>query len=154
MFSFLDNSLYGDAAPQAPEAPQGAPRPTQESAPRVGLKQAASPLRQDELNVAMGYLQARIAGAEKRTALMEQRLLNALQEQRHEQRQEQRQEVQGGCSWPLFFLAVFLSFCLSLFFSRASVPRSAPTFPALHHCSPVLLSGALPAAPGTFLRGA
>ena len=107
MFSFLDNSLYGDAAPQAPEAPQGAPRPTQESAPRVGSKQAASPLRQDELNVAMGYLQARIAGAEKRTALMEQRLLNALQEQRHEQRQEQRQDVQGGCSWPLFFWRCF-----------------------------------------------
>ena len=90
------------------------------------------------------HLQARIASAEKRTLLMEQRLLQALQEPR----QEPRQESAGGCSWPLFFLAVFLSFALSLFFRQASV--SGPVFPQLHPCSPVLLGGPLPSAPGSF----
>jgi hypothetical protein len=156
MFSFLDNSLYGDAAPQASQASQASqmkvpaqPRPVPEEARASEGRAHASQVRQtpapclrgEDLNAAMDHLQARIASAEKRTVLMEQRLLHALD--------EKRPAAQTGCSWWALALAVLISLSVS-FLIR--IGRVEPSFPVVHPCSPMVLSGALASAPGTFLR--
>jgi hypothetical protein len=182
MFSFLDQSLYGDGRRQAQPGTGSAPtqipvtaamprpspsdsaetmqpaQPQAEPARQGGAPQpavAAPPcLSERELKQAMGNLQARLASAEKRTQMMEQRLLSALDE-----RDARPPPAQSGCSWPLFVFVVFVFVGVLLFTSRGARPALAP--PSF----PLMLPGSLPgspvvlplsggaAPPATFLRG-
>ena len=173
MFSFLDQSLYGDgrrqAQPGAGSTPaqipvtaamsRPAPSDSAETAQPTQLQAepvvAAPPcLSERELKQAMGNLQARLASAEKRTQMMEQRLLSALDE-----RDARPPPAQSGCSWPLFVFVVFVFVGVLLFTSRGARPAVAP--PSF----PIMLPGSLPgspvvlplsggaAPPATFLRG-
>lgn len=156
MFSFLDQSLYGDGRRQAQPGTGSAPaivaaamsRPAppdsaetaQPLQPQGGPPQpvVAGPpcLSERELKQAMGNLQARLASAEQRTQMMEQRLLSALDE-----RDARAPPAPCGCSWPLFVFVVFVFVGVLLFTSRGARPVIAP--PSF----PLMLPGSLPASP-------
>ena len=146
MFSFLDDTaLYGEGRSQHPKTPLSAgagqmappmrPASSQDmqpaSAPEIA-KPATPPLPRppppclDErgLNQVMDSLQARILSAEKRTALMEQRLLSALDDC-----QSRRPPAQSGCSWPVFVFVVFIFLGILLFSIRGAAQRGTCTRP-------------------------
>jgi len=106
----------------------------------------------------MQTLQARLQGAEKRTILMENRLLLALSEQKTKERP---QNVQLGCSWPLFVFVVCVLFGLIIMVGRQGAlgSRGAPLssgFPMMvatnnnSTSSPVILSNSV-GMPTTFV---
>lgn len=172
MFSFLDTNLYGSdqegagRGAQHAQVPQGfvAPplRPDAVNAERGGGSDATntyamaqpapkapvapSPpcLDAQSLAVMMDTLQARMVSAEKRTALMEQRLVTAL-----DGCQSRRPPAQTGCTWSLFALTV-AAFLAALFFVRrsASLPSPASGGGISQSSVPfVVPAGSLPASP-------
>ena len=105
----------------------------------------------------MDNLQARLSSAEKRTVLMEQRLLHALDERL----QEKSTPAQpSGCSWSLFALMLCVFLSILLFKTRGAAGThvvGAPAFPVMVPNSlppsPLMLPMGGGAVPGTFMRG-
>lgn len=158
MFSFLDDTaLYGEgraqhqspaqlnatnmqmAPPLRPAPPERAETPQEQPSPPAPVAPVAACLDERGLNHAMVTFQARIISAEKRTALMEQRLLTAL-----DQCQSRRPPAQSGCSWSIFVFVVFVFLGILLVFTRTGSTR------ALHAASnslPLVIPNSMPASP-------
>lgn len=184
MFSFLDTSLYGEgrscSMPQGGGYPQASTaaalqqasaatfaaqqRPSESGeAPAQLAQPAAQPVDQTQLMYnALEALQAKLAHAEKRSLLSEQRLLSALQEtQTRLSRVDEERLVSprgGGCSWSALLLVVcaFVSiFFLTRGFNVSAQGASLPVMmPSTLPASPLVmpLAGGGIAAPSSFLR--
>ena len=169
MFSFLDDaSLYGQgSSPQSPlpRTPPVAsanlrPAPLEGRGALVarqspeGMAAAGPPLCVDErgLNVAMDTLQARIASAEKRTVLMEQRVLSALDDC-----QRRQPPVSTGCSWRIFIFAMLACLGLLMYSARRGTDVHGPPsimLPSSLPSSQLLMGASLAGvAPQSFIGG-
>ena len=159
-FSFLDTQLYGDdagsshggpaqpnvsggtspqprqAVPYAPTASQPIPDASRSAKPQPS---DAAPV--DNLLAALETVQLRIASSEKRLALLEQRILGALDDC-----QSRQPPPQKGCTWGVFIVTVLAFLTVTLYTMRAA--RSLPATPY-----PLVLpaAGPLPASPSLLL---
>ena len=125
--------------PEAPERP-GADGPPGMQTAKPATQAAPSGPCLDAPGIAsmMESLQVRVLSAEKRTALMEQRLVSALDEC-----QSRRPPAQTGCTWSLFALTV-AAFLAVLFFLRRG-GSSAPAAGSASLAQPSLPSFVVPA---------
>ena len=167
MFSFLDDtSLYGDGkepkptnpvpsqaesrqvqastqhlyATQPKALPGQPPRPVEAATPKeqMPIHAEAAPCQcGKELNTLAEVLQARINQAERRTAMMEARLLQVFDEYKNKQT-----TLQGGCSWTIILIAVICLIALWIWSSRSDNSR------AMDSASyPVMIPGGAPPSP-------
>uniref|UniRef100_A0A6C0BYR9 Transmembrane protein n=1 Tax=viral metagenome TaxID=1070528 RepID=A0A6C0BYR9_9ZZZZ len=106
-----------------------------------------------ELHTISEVLQARINQAERRTALMEARILQVFEEYRN------KQKPPGGCSWTVVFLIVLAGlFVIWIWSNGKDKPQDATNYPILFSggaaASPMVvpLSTSSANIPTTFLR--
>ena len=114
-----------------PAAAQAAAQAAPQAAPQVCFSE-------QELNIALGTLQARLTTSEKHAAVMEKRVFAALRECH-----DRPLTPPGGCSWSLFVFTVVI-FGAVLFFSlrRSAAPAAMTSGPF-----PLVLPGSLPGSP-------
>ena len=150
MYSFLDTSLYGahqeQTTPPSGTSPSGAvhnqtapplrPASTDEGLPAEPRKPAC--LDQGGLNQVMESLQARILSAEKRTAVMEQRLLGALE--------GMQKPLPQASTTPSYALLLCIGIAVFVFFfmGKRSQSSASPPIPM------VMPTGTMPASPLVF----
>lgn len=90
-----------------------------------------------ELNTLAEVLQARINQAERRTAMMEARLLQVFDECKNKQL-----STQAGCSWTFILIAVICLIALWIWNSRSDKPRVMDSA-----SYPVMIPGGAPSSP-------
>ena len=180
-FSFLDTALYGSGMDLQSIAPQdnshngvppaAVPQKQKENASAQPAKPQSSRSANEKdtqeiqrlqgdkgVISALELVQIRLNSSEKRLALMEQRLLQALDEC-----QSRRPPVNSGCSWGLFVLTMVSFLALAMYALRQGKMQTATSssYPFVLPAgqlptSPPLLVGQLAAnaPPPTFLPAA